>query len=170
MQNDRGHFRCYRYCSIGTGATEARGRQSSVSSLRGVLFRTSLRRIKRSDLSHINRKKRNVAHLPSVRGPTWYLVQHCHRSSSISEISPSISPTIYSMDRDSRALSLSPIMASQDLSDRSNVFTFTLNVHCVREKVWKKIERDLLTAESTLRESRRMNKRVGEWIHVLAGA
>lgn len=109
MQNDRG--RCYRYCAIGERhRCDGSARPTIFGFLsRGVLPRTSLRRVKRSDLNRSNREKKrqNVAvHTYRQCGGLRGVLSSTIRSSSIPEISPLISPTnIYSMNRDSRAWS-----------------------------------------------------------------
>lgn len=59
MQNDRG--RCYRYCAIGERhRCDGSARPTIFGFLsRGVLPRTSLRRVKRSDVNRSNREKKD---------------------------------------------------------------------------------------------------------------
>ena len=148
MQNDRGRFRCYRHCSIGErhrrGATEARGRQSSVSSFRGVLPRTySLRRVHNISIciAAIGKTKftytyRQCGGLCVVSCPALSQIQFDPR-----DISLDLADDTRLMDRDSRALSLHRQTATPEISSRLSEcpLTFTLNVHCdVRAKVRKK--------------------------------
>lgn len=148
MQNDRG--RCYRYCAIGERHNPVR-RKRAADNLRFPLSGRSspnfspARKTLRSEPQQPGKKRQNIAvHTYRQCGGLRGVLSSTIRSSSIPEISPSISPTdIYSMNRDSRAWSrrISP--------DRLDVHFETFTAVSVRKS--GEDREGSLTAESTLR-------------------
>lgn len=149
MQNDRGRFRCYRYCFIGE---RHRCDGSAADNLRFPLFGTffpdfsSAR--KNSDLRSESYQHETSHTYRQCGGPTWYLIQHCQLQFDPRDISLDLVDEIYirwtafCLHR-LRPSKISPIVR---MSSRS-LWMFTAT------SVWKsgKNRERSLIAESTLR-------------------
>lgn len=151
MQNDRGQFRCYRYCFIGekyhrgenVDATETRGRQSSVSSF-GILSRTSLIMCTRKKTFWSEPHRKNgISRAYRQCGGQRDVLSSTVRSSSIPQISPLIADLADILDK----YSILTIFVSEISLVVRRAFTFTLTPHCVRTV--RKLGKDL--EGSTLR-------------------
>lgn len=135
MQNDRGCFRCYRYCSIGE---RHRCDGSARPTIFGFLFSGCSSpyvspACKTLRFCRTNRKNETSDTYRQCGGLRGILSSTVTDPVQFPEISPSISPTIYIRWIEILAL-ISTDNGLLRASRSSNIFTFTLNVHCSVQK------------------------------------